>query len=170
VEVLVALVVGTIAIAGARSVLGALADHADRITDASREADRVANGERSLRALVGALDLGAMGGATFSGNEREARFTSWCPTADGWQERCQVRLAILQMDSLDDAPTVAAILSSGEVLSAISGISDVRFAYLRDAAAGGTWVHTWGAGISVPLAIGIVTDQDTIIVRVGERG
>ena len=165
-----ALVVGTIAIAGARSVLGALADHADRINRVARESDRFANGERSLRALVGGLHIGAAGGPTFSGDEREAHFSTWCPTPAGWQERCRVRLVIVRADSLEDGWTVGAMLPSGELLSLIPGGPTVRFAYLRDAAAGGTWVRSWGAGITAPVAVGIMTERDTLIVRVGERG
>lgn len=170
VEIMVALVVGTLAIVAARSMLGTLADHADRITDAARERDHAANGERLLRALVGGLDLGTHGNATFSGTEREAQFSSWCATANGWQERCKVRLVILPADSIAASPTVAAILASGDVVRLMARGSTARFAYLRDAAAGGSWVHTWGAGLTAPHALGIMTDRDTIIVRVGERG
>lgn len=170
VELLVALVVGGVAILGARSVLGALADHAGRVSDAAADADRVANGERLLRALVGNLEIGTTEDATFSGNEREARFTTWCPTPSGWQERCSVRLVVIPPDSAGAASVVAGVLPTGEVLPLLEGTAVQRIRYLRDAANGGTWFHTWGAGITAPLAIGIMTDRDTVIVRIGERG
>ena len=170
VELLVALVVGGVAILGARSVLGALADHADRVSEAAAAADRAANGERTLRALVGGIEIGTTKDAGFGGDEREARFTAWCPTPSGWQERCTVRLLVLPSDSLTAKSIVASVLSTGEILPLLESAAVQRIRYLRDAANGGTWFHTWGTGITAPLAIGIITDRDTLIVRIGERG
>jgi prepilin-type N-terminal cleavage/methylation domain-containing protein len=170
VEVLVALVVGGLATLGAQSVLGAIADHTDRISEATGAADRRANGERALRALLAGLEIGTTKDATFGGDEREARFTTWCSTPSGWQERCTVRLAVLPADSVDAKSILASVLSTGEILPLVEG-PDVRsIRYLRDAANGGTWFYRWGTGITAPVGIGIITAHDTLIVRIGERG
>jgi len=170
VEILVALVVGGAAILGARSVLGALADHSDRVAAAAATADRAANGERVLRALLGDLEIGSTKDVTFGGDEGEAQFATWCPTASGWKERCTVRLVVLQADSIGATFTVASVLSTGEILPLVERDALPKIQYLRDAANGGAWFRTWGAGITAPLAIGILTERDTLIIRIGERG
>lgn len=60
-------------------MIGAVLDHAGRINDTAREQDRIANGERVIGALVSQVDLERSGGATFSGDEKDALFMSWCP-------------------------------------------------------------------------------------------
>jgi hypothetical protein len=42
--------------------------------------------------------------------------------------------------------------------------------YLKDASTRGTWFRSWGTGISAPIAIGVIVDRDTLILRIGERG
>jgi prepilin-type N-terminal cleavage/methylation domain-containing protein len=170
VELLVALAVGGVAILGARSVLGALADHADRVSDAAASADRDANGERTLRALLGSLEIGTAKDVTFGGDEREARFRSWCASPSGWQERCTVRLGVVTADSATGASILTGVLAGGESVTLMRDSLAMRLRYLRDAANGGTWFRSWGAGITAPVAIGIIRSRDTIIVRVGERG
>ena len=170
VELLVALLVGGVAILGARSVLASLGDHADRVAEFAIIADREANGERVLRTLVSNLEIGTTNDASFGGDEREARFTSWCTSPSGWQERCTVRLVVRPGDSVGAPSIVATVLSTGEIVPVLSDATEPRLRYLRDAANGGSWFHTWGTGITAPLAIGIVTERDTLIVRIGERG
>jgi len=76
----------------------------------------------------------------------------------------------MDASSTDGSSTIAAVLPTGDVLPLMPAGSAMHFAYLLDAAAGGRWVHRWGAGITAPLAIGIMSGRDTIIVRIGERG
>jgi prepilin-type N-terminal cleavage/methylation domain-containing protein len=170
VELLVALVVGGVAILGARAVLAALGDQAERVSEAAASSDRTANGERTLRALVGNLEIGTTPDVSFGGDERQVQFTTSCPTASGWQERCAVRLVALSPDSLTGKAIVAGILPTGEILPLLTGVTGPRFRYLRDAGNGGTWFRTWGNGITAPIAVGIVTERDTLILRIGERG
>jgi prepilin-type N-terminal cleavage/methylation domain-containing protein len=170
VELLVALVVGGVAILGARAVLAALGDHADRVSEAAASADRTANGERTLRALVGNLEIGTTPDASFGGDEHQMQFTTSCPTPSGWQERCVVRVIALRPDSLAGRSIVVGILPTGEILPLLADVTGPRFRYLRDAGNGGTWFHSWGNGITAPVAIGIVTERDTLILRIGDRG
>ena len=170
IEVMVALVVGTIVIAGVRSVLVTLLDQAERIESFAELHDAEANGERLLRALVREMDLGSTGEATFTGNEREVRFTTWCRVADGWKERCAIQLVALRPESVGGRAGVVALLPKGEVAMLLQTGSPPEFAYLLDPGAGGSWVRRWGSGIAPPTALGIVTAQDTLILRIGERG
>ena len=169
-ELLVALLVGGVAILGARSVLGAVADQADRIAEAAMLIDRAANGERLLRSLVGNLEVGTTRDATFQGDEAEARFTTWCTSASGWQERCTVRLVVLRPDPVSGKSIIAGVLPGRDTLPLIECDGVSRLQYLRDAASGGTWSNRWGTSVGAPLAIGIATEGDTIILRIGERG
>ena len=169
VELVVALAVGGVAILGARSILATLADHADSIALVAAETDRIANGERMLRAIVGRLDISA-DSAAFAGDEHQMRFTSWCEVPSGWQERCKVTLAVIPSATSSDTEVVAVVLSTGEVIALLARPPPMRFRYLLDPGHGGRWLERWGAGITAPVAVGIVNESDTLIVRIGGRG
>jgi prepilin-type N-terminal cleavage/methylation domain-containing protein len=169
VELLVALAIGVFVVVGARALLDGLAAQATRVAAATRETDADANGERLLRALVGHLEIPAEVGSTstFGGDERSVHFSSWCEMPRGWQERCRVRLDV---EHTPDGIAVVAGLSTGETLALKHGQHTEGFRYLVNAGLGGSWVYRWGDGLSAPLAIGILIDGDTMIVRIGERG
>jgi prepilin-type N-terminal cleavage/methylation domain-containing protein len=169
VEVMVALVVIGIVLIGARAMLGQVADSADRITAASAEADREANAEGLLRAIAGRLEVAPVPGQEirFQGDPRGARFHSWCEVPDGWLERCEVSLGFIE---LQGERVLALRLSTGEMVPLRRGFASGEIAYLRSADGGGSWVHTWGASITAPIALGVVIDGDTTLIRIGERG
>jgi hypothetical protein len=50
------------------------------------------------------------------------------------------------------------------------GFRDGRLLYLRAADEGGDWVRNWSSLVTTPLAVGVVVDGDTAILRIGERG
>jgi len=152
---------------GARQMLDSMADTTTRITRAAEDNDRDANAERLLRTLVGRLEIGTTGGREFSGAAREARFTSWCDMPAGWLERCQVTIAF---DSLEDGIALTATLSGNHPIVLRRGAKSAALRYLNRPDAGGVWFYAWGRGITAPLALGIIMDSDTIIVRIGERG
>lgn len=183
-EMVIALALGGVVLLGVRLISTQLADTARRLDEVAAASDRTANGERLLRALVGRMEIGTSDEATFGGDEREARFTSWCEVPAGWLERCQVALTVLPTG---DA-RLAASMATGRVEDAavlVRGFGAAELRYLSDAGAGGTWFRSWGRGITAPLAIGIVLHRDTtvleavtgrrrtgdtLIVRIGERG
>ncbi|WP_420127342.1 type II secretion system protein [Longimicrobium sp.] len=169
VEVMVAIVVMGVVLVGARTMLGQMADDADRIGAAAREADRDANAEALLRAVAGRLDVSSVPGSVirFTGERQGARFHSWCEVPDGWLERCDATLGLIE---LDGEPVLALQLSTGETVPLRRGFASGEILYLRSAEAGGQWVTSWGASITAPLAFGIVADGDTSIIRIGERG
>jgi prepilin-type N-terminal cleavage/methylation domain-containing protein len=166
-EVIVALAVCAFVVLGARILLTGLADDGSRITSAAEITDRAANADRLLRGLLLRLEVGTPQAGRFGGEENVARFTSWCDVASGWQERCQVTLAI---DSSAVAGTLVAWLSTGETIALRTGFRRGELRYITDPSAGGSWMRVWGAGITAPVAIGILIDGDTTIVRIGERG
>jgi prepilin-type N-terminal cleavage/methylation domain-containing protein len=168
-EVMVALTVMGVVLVGARTLLGQIADDADRITAASADADREANAEALLRTVAGRLELSppADGNAGFEGTPRGMRFHTWCEVPDGWLERCRASLGFVETNG---EPLLALRLSTGETVPLRRGFAAGELVYLRDAAAGGDWVRDWGASLTAPLAVGVVIDGDTAIVAIGERG
>ena len=169
VEVMVALVVMGVVLVGARTMLGQIADDADRITAAAADADREANAEALLRAVAGRLELSATpaDSARLEGEPRGMRFRSWCEVPDGWLERCRASLGFIQVDG---GNVLALRLSTGELVQLRRGFRTGELVYLRDAGDGGDWAGRWSTRLAAPLAIGIVIDGDTTIVPIGERG
>jgi prepilin-type N-terminal cleavage/methylation domain-containing protein len=167
IEVMVALALSGIVLLAARALLEATADNASRITEAAAVVDGDANAERTMRALVGRLEVGTLPGTDFAGDSLTAHFTSWCDVPRGWQERCTVTLGF-ERDST--GPALVARTSVGDVLRLRDGFHGGALRYLNDPSAGGSWIHTWGTGITAPMAIGVMIDADTLIVRIGERG
>lgn len=171
VELLVALAIGAIVLLGARLMVEGVADGARRIVRQAARTDRDANAERVLRTVVAALDATTTG-TSFGGDEREARFTSWCDVPGGWQERCSVTLAIGGGTGTGDsaARTLILTLSGAEPLRIRAGFVHGGLRYLDAAHDGGQWFGTWEAGLTVPIAIGAILDADTLIFKVGDRG
>lgn len=167
VEVLVALAIAATVVATARMLLEELAADGEALLIETMETDSRANAERSLRELVLRLEVGTSETRRFAGDEEAARFTSWCEVPRGWLERCTITLAI---DRRGREPALVAALSTGEVLVLRRGFSAARLRYLGDAARGGAWFRSWGESITAPLAIGVILDADTLLLRIGERG
>jgi len=167
IEIIVALFVGVAVVVGARTLLEGLAAQTARVAAVARASDRDANGERLLRGLVGRLEIGTDSAQRFGGDEREVHFTSWCDVARGWQERCRVSIAV-EPGSVGLA--VVARLSSRDTIVLKHGRRGEGLRYLADPSFGGRWLMRWSDGLAAPLAIGILVDADTMIVRIGERG
>lgn len=165
VEMTVALMIGGMVLAGATAVLGSISAVGVAAGDATAVADHDANGARALRAIVSSYEP-ADSSASFGGDPRRAWFDSWCPVPSGWLERCSVIIAI---DSVSSKRAVVAVLSSGGAFALRTGFESGQLLYLRDASNGGSWLTSWPSSLSAPVALGIVTDNDTTILRIGER-
>jgi hypothetical protein len=153
---------------GARALWESLAGSVDRLRTQATADARDMNGERLLRSLVARLEVGTDQSSEFAGDERHTTFTTWCDVPAGWRERCAADLAI-EPDSGMTLRLVAR-LSTGDVIALQRGFSAGTLRYLNDPVGGGVWFRIWGHGITAPLAIGVITDGDTAIVRIGERG
>jgi len=167
IEVVFALVVSAIVILGARAMLDETGDDALRIAAQAQRVDRDANAERELRALVLHLELGAGESSQFAGDPGRASFSSWCDAPGGWQERCAVTLALVTRAR--GVALVAHTSVNGDIVVRDS-VRSGALRYLTRVSGGGEWIRVWGAGITAPLAIGVILDTDTLIVPIGERG
>jgi prepilin-type N-terminal cleavage/methylation domain-containing protein len=166
-EVVVALSIGALVLLGARAMLSQLADSAEATAGAAAETDREANGERLLRDVVSRVEISDIDHRGVWGDEAGARFSTWCQMPDGWLERCTALLGVVRLDT---ATVLALELPRGEVHPVRRGFGRARLMYLIDAANGGRWTRNWSSTVTAPLAIGVVADADTLILRIGERG
>lgn len=168
-ELVVAMTLSGIVLLGARSLWESVAGSIDRLRARAIVVDRDANGERLLRSLVGRLEVGTDQSREFAGDESHAIFTTWCDVPAGWQERCGAVIGI-EPDSDGRSLRLVAHLSTGEFITLDRGFTNGKLRYLNDPVSGGVWFRVWGHGITAPLAIGVITDGDTAIVRIGGRG
>lgn len=165
VELTVALLVGAVAIGGARAVMTTLVDQAARVDSAHAEIATSINGERLLRRLVLEVRTGQEPGSTFSGTAALASFDSRCAMPGGWAEPCRVELRI-EPGAGSAENLLIARLSSGERLEVGRLAAGAQLAYLDDAAHGGRWTPRWGPGTAAPLAIGVISSEATLIFPV----
>lgn len=165
-EVLVALVIGGMALAGAATLFTGLGQRSDQVNEAAQRMDRDANSERLLRALLANLDLTADTMASLSGGKHSVRFSSWCLTAAGWLDRCGVHLFFNEDQS---AQRLILELTGSTSLVLRTGFRSGEFRYLVDARYGGSWASTWSR-IVVPAAIALIMDADTLLLPVWGSG
>ena len=167
IEIVVALVVSAIVLLGARALLEEVGDDAVRIAGSAERVDADANGERMMRALVFELELGSGESQQFAGDPQHAAFSSWCEVPAGWQERCSVDITV---ERKREGSALMVHTSKGGSIVVRNRIANGSLRYLTAVSGGGEWIRVWGAGITAPLAIGIILDADTLIVPIGERG
>lgn len=163
VEVLVAMVVASVALALARAILGGVAEGNTRIIAAAHQRDVERSSRQLLRSLLASARTLGPDSVTFIGSPRAMFTRSRCPVPGGWSEPCSITVSIA-----DSAPLVLLGINSSR-LAVIDG-SATTFAalcYLRSAADGGQWVPNWRSTPDLPLAIGLIVDRDTVIVPVG---
>lgn len=162
VELVVALALGALVVLGARAMLDGVGDAGDRLRAASAAADRAANGERLLRSALGQAERSRT--TPFRGGAQEVRFATSCATPRGWAERCS---ASLTFGVADGAPALAGSFEDGAAVPLRTGFVAGGFTYLADARDGGRWLAQWEQEDALPIALGVVLDGDTTIVRVG---
>jgi prepilin-type N-terminal cleavage/methylation domain-containing protein len=165
-ELVAALTLAGLALAGAARLLDQLGASHERSGMVAAVDARRMNGLRLLRALTYRADAGFDTTRRFTGAERMTAFRSWCEVPAGWLERCDISLAIvIQRDS----SAVVARLGGSSPVALWTGAGSASFRYFDGASvtAGGNWLRGWGISLSLPGAIAIVTTRDTVVLRVG---
>jgi prepilin-type N-terminal cleavage/methylation domain-containing protein len=163
-EVLVALAISAVVMAGARGLLDALASSADGAVQHAHAVDDRANGARRVRDVVLRLSVQDDSAGAFEGTSRDARFRTWCDAPGGWEEPCA---ATLTASRAGEENALTLTLSTGDVVRLRAGARDIHLIYLASAELGGSWRDDWARSIVTPLAIGVVADGDTALFRVG---
>jgi len=161
------MMISAMILVGARAMLGEVGDDVLRIRGDAEVQDREANAERTVRAMVGRIELGTGEGTEFAGDPSRASFSTWCDVPAGWMERCRVSI---QVEERDNRIAIVAHPSIGGPVVLRKGLRTGALRYLISAEGGGSWLTVWGAGITAPLAIGVIAGTDTLIVPIGERG
>lgn len=165
-ETIIALAVSGIVLLGARVMVDGLADNTRRLHASAGVWDAEANRELALRLVADRVEVATDSTARFVGSEQEARFRSWCEAGGGWLERCDVALRFVRRDTGADLIMDCSLQGA---MTLRTGVRTGRLLYLASAADGGAWQRDWVVDITAPLAIGVVADGDTMIVRLGER-
>ena len=163
IEVVVALSIAAIVVLIARSMLEAIGDNSRNVMRITASNDAEANGRQMLRTL---LEMTATQGDSvgFVGKPQWTRFGSRCASPGGWTERCVVTLRV---DTARGAAAFRLAINSEMELLLEHGFRFGAILYLAAATDGGVWVRDWVSKQSAPLALGLVADGDTTIVRVG---
>jgi prepilin-type N-terminal cleavage/methylation domain-containing protein len=166
-ELLVAVLVGGVVLLAAAATVQVLGHSSGmQLSAAVRQHQRLER-ESLLRDLVAMLEIDTGDSPAFTGLPHGARFTSWCQVPRGWLERCHVLLATVPLERgiaimVETAPGyVTEIATAGES-------AELRF--LVSARDGGIWLDRWEGGITIPYAIALLVDRDTIILPIGGRG
>ena len=171
-EILVAVTIAAALLLAADAVFEQLADSRMLAARAELQRDGAQNAREVIGRLVRQVDVSPQAGAPgtthgFLGDSVGAQFTSSCIAPGGWERECQVTLRIA---SDSTGVLVVAVTSTGDSASLRThdGASVIR--YLMDASGGGHWATNWPGGPTPPIAIGIASRTDTLLLRLGERG
>jgi prepilin-type N-terminal cleavage/methylation domain-containing protein len=165
IEVLVALVVGSLLVASARQLLDTVAYGTKRLEVESSVHDRQRNGELTVRALVRTLHPGTPDQDSIIGGPDSVTFSSWCEVPQGWQERCRVTL---RLHDFGYSRAIHVRTDSG-LSFAVDWQGIVGpFLYLWQSGEDRVWRQSW-IEESPPSAIGIVRRLDTLLLPIVSR-
>jgi len=165
-ELSVALAVGGIVILAAWTMVDRVARTSAEIVAFAKETDREANSDRLLRSLLEGVEVRTDSLARFVGGERSMRFITRCDMPGGWQEPCAAGLAIERVD----AEPALHVVFAERIIVLKPAVGRAYFRYLGSPADGGHWLPSWKSSLSIPWAVGVVLENDTLILRIGERG
>lgn len=129
--------------------------------------DHRAIGELLLRRLLENTEATGDTSTSFRGGALGMSFRTSCPAPGGWGEPCVVEVSI---DNGADSSSVIVTRSDGVPIRAlrVAGTLTLRYRIPGNRAA---WIAEWGGTISLPTAVGVVTDsRDTIAFFIGDRG
>jgi prepilin-type N-terminal cleavage/methylation domain-containing protein len=164
IEVLSALMLTGFVLLGALLLVDQISNGADRIAKESRRVSSEGNGNRLLRRLLLEASLGQDSVDMFRGDANNITMRSLCPTPNGWPEVCHVTLAI---DVRADSSIVTAELRPGLTFSLRRELGKAEFRYLGAPSSDSSWFKVWSSNASLPWAIGVVADRDTVVLSVG---
>lgn len=172
VEVLVAMVIGGMALSATAALFIDLASRDENIRDVAVTADRLGNGEQLLARLLMHADSRASGSVPLIGDSVKLKFSSWCGEAAASMRRCRVDLLITTGSSAVSL-VLRLALREGDSAEEVDSLvlrtaSSGAIRYLADAGSGGHWVKSWEQA-QPPQALAIVLGVDTVLLAVGSN-
>lgn len=170
-ELMVAIAIAGMAVSAAAVLLVSLGDRISAVRVSAERADRDANAERLLTALVRNLDAGSDRDRLLEGEPDEVRFSSWCDGPRGRPEPCQVHLLVVETAIGHDVEVRLTGHHAPDSLAFLlwRGARSAKIIYLVDAGNGGTWAEQWVI-TPFPLGLGLVLDADTLVLPAGTGG
>ena len=164
VELLAALAVLGLALAGGALLLDQLTDASGRIAHDRLVIARDNNGARLLRQLLRDAHLDGDTASRFRGDPRSADFTTMCPSPLGWLERCRATIAV---DQRTDSAAIIAELPGAAPLTLATHPGTAELRYFDAGVADSAWTRRWALSITMPTAIGVVLGSDTLVYPLG---
>jgi prepilin-type N-terminal cleavage/methylation domain-containing protein len=164
VELLAALSISGLAMLGGVMLVDQVTDGVARIVRRGRLTASEGNGPRVLRQLLLDARVTADTVDRFRGDERLTEFSTLCRHPGGWTEQCRVAIAI---DRRNDTSVVMAAMPSGEKLEVMRRPAGAELRYFDATRGDSAWVQRWALSITMPVAIGVVTGNDTLIYPLG---
>jgi len=168
IEVMVALLIGGMAVAGAAALLSSLGDRAEAVARAGAHVDADANAERLLKSVVANLEASPDTTPSFGGDAQSANFRAWCDTPGGWLDHCTVRLSFQRHGD----ETVLRLELGGAYSTAVDvrrRFRTGRLCYLVEIDRRPVWVDSWSRRV-MPTALAVIIDADTLLLPVWGGG
>ncbi len=170
IEVMIALVVGSMAVTGSAALLIGLSNQHASVQELTSSADRDGNGIRVLTDLVSSIRQGPELPPGLVGGPSRVELRTHCISERGWTEPCE---AELRFEPADESSAAAVLVVASDPPSRrwVLWIAESggHFTFLAQSADGGTWTREWTGG-RPPLALGVVTDGDTLLVAIRHDG
>jgi prepilin-type N-terminal cleavage/methylation domain-containing protein len=163
VELIAALAIIGFVMLGGMLLLDQLGDSAERIAHTGKLAAREGNGARMLHRLLADVSTNADTTKPFRGDEHSVELWSLCDVPGGWAESCHVSLAI---DERADSSAVLAQLSTGGSVSLRRQRGLAVFRYY-DPTSDTLWARQWTSHVTLPIAVALIVERDTIVLPVG---
>lgn len=165
-ELMAAITLAGVALIAAQRLLDQLADAHDQLTREriSMAADR--NGVRLLRSLIDRAEVGPDAFMTFRGGAKDASFHTRCDAPGGWLEPCHITLNLV---STGAAESVMVTATGRQPIRLLTWKPDATLRYLEANMLSRAWREEWHVAIVLPAAIGIVSEGDTLVFRIGGR-
>jgi prepilin-type N-terminal cleavage/methylation domain-containing protein len=164
IELLAALSISGLVMLGGVILVDQVTDSSGRIVRIGLIASSDGNGPRVLRQLMFDARVTADSVDRFRGDERSVEFSTMCHRPGGWLESCR---AVVGIDWRKDTSVVMATLSTGENLELARRPGTVELRYLDAVVTDSTWLRRWALSIAMPIAIGIVSANDTSVFSLG---
>ncbi len=167
VELMVALVLGSLTVLLTHQVFTAVSDGIRRMAAAQTDWEAKQFAGRWLDDAILSLETGS-GGGGFDGHADRLEFSTWLMTEQGWPERQRVSL------SLNHHRLVAR--AAGSSVELFPELRSVAFDYLLDPGLNSHWVSDWSSPVSAPLGVRLRLERiqphhtDTLLFLVKGRG
>jgi prepilin-type N-terminal cleavage/methylation domain-containing protein len=167
IELMVSVTVAGLAILAARYLIETIDDAGTTLSAFALRTDRVANGDRFLRALLSRAEVSSDSLRRFRGDSAAVSFDTWCEAPAGWLERCRV---ILTINAGVDSSAVTSIMPTAIVLHLVTVGGTAVFRYVTRDSTGIRRLDNWGRSITAPYAVFIESANDTLVLIIGDRG